>query len=128
MFRVFTIGKLTLFNALLLSSIVHGDVIDGEDLVDPTRPLMALTVEDDSVDLGAIYRAVVPASFDLSFVRASSSNPMAVINNQRVTIGDVIGGATVAEISRSSVTLLVNGEERKIGLYDTSVKGAVLSQ
>lgn len=117
----------TLFS-LLFCGYAAANTIDGEELIDPTRPLAELTVEDDGLDLDMIFRNIVPESFDLSFTRASSSNPMAVINNQRVTIGDLVGGATVAKITRSSVTLLIGDDERIIGLYDTSVKRAVQNQ
>jgi hypothetical protein len=69
----------------------------------------------------------VPANYDLTFIRASNTNPIAVINNQRVTLGDVIGGAIVTKISRSSVTLSTEDNEQIIGLYNTSVKRAVLN-
>lgn len=103
---------------------VHADLIDGEELRDPTRPLFVRAQETSGEVLNMI-RNVVPASYDLSFVRASSSSPIAVINSERVTVGDVIGGATVVAIQRSSVTLSVNGEERVITLYDQSIKSPV---
>lgn len=111
---------------LLLVSVSFADVIDGEDLVDPTRPLTSVS-DNGGVDLGAVYRSMVPASFDISFIRASSSNPIAVINGQQVTIGDVIGAASVLSIDRSSVTLLIDGQEQIVSLYKTNVKGAALT-
>jgi predicted HAD superfamily phosphohydrolase len=104
---------------------VHADLIDGEELRDPTRPLFVRAQETSSGEVLSMIRNVVPASYDLSFVRASSSSPIAVINSERVTVGDVIGGATVVAIERSSVTLSVNGEERVITLYDQSIKSPV---
>ena len=98
------------------------DLIDGEELPDPTRPLFVSSGDGaDNSDVLAMIRNVVPASFDLSFIRAGSS-PIAVINQERVTVGDVIGGATVLGIERSSVTLSINGEERRISLYGDSIK------
>jgi hypothetical protein len=114
--------------ALFLSSAANADVIDGEELVDPTRPLFAANSPAEVADLTELYRTVVPASFDISFIRASSSNPMAVINSLQVTIGDVIGGATVSSIDRDSVTLIINDEERIISLYKTSVKSAAATR
>lgn len=113
---------------LLVSAQTAAEVIDGEELVDPTVPLAELLIENEGIDLSTLFQNIVPSSFDLSFIRASNINPMAVINDQRVTVGDFIGGATVTKISRSSVTLLIQDEERIIGLYDTSVKSAVLKQ
>lgn len=120
---------LTVMLGLLVSSVTFADVIDGEELVDPTRPIFvnrSSSVEDDAV-LDMIRR-VVPSSYDVSFVRASSSAPMAVINDQRVTIGDTIGGATVVAIDRNGVTLSINSEERRISLFGTSVKTPVVER
>jgi hypothetical protein len=125
--RNFTL-LLKLSAALLLSYAANADVIDGEELVDPTRPLFSVNNPAEAEDLTDLYRTIVPASFDISFIRASSSNPIAVINSLQVTIGDVIGGALVSRIDRDSVTLLVNDEERIISLYKTSVKSAAVTR
>ncbi|MFK7865577.1 MAG: hypothetical protein AB8B95_15280 [Pseudohongiellaceae bacterium] len=111
-----------------VDTVSFADSVDGEELVDPTIPLAVLIDEESEIDLTALFQNIVPENFDLSFTRASNINPIAVINNMRVTEGDMIGGATVLRISRSSVTLLIQDEEREIGLYDTSVKRAVLPQ
>ena len=100
------------------------DLIDGEELRDPTRPIFVAAESRSDDDVLQIIRNVIPASYDVSFIRASSTAPMAVINSERVSIGDTIGGATVVAIERSSVTLSVNGEERIISLYGESVKSA----
>ncbi len=125
MFRKLSLLGLSV--AVLCSGQVSADVIDGEELVDPTRPLSLGIVDDNSL-VQDLIRNVVPASYDLSFIRAGSTSPMAVINRQRVTIGDIIGGATVKAIDRSGVTLLVGDEERRISLYDVSVKTTSVSQ
>ncbi|MFT6056021.1 MAG: hypothetical protein ACJA2D_000943 [Pseudohongiellaceae bacterium] len=115
---------------LLVSTQAVAEIIDGEELVDPTVPLAALLTENEGIglDLSALYQNIGPENFELSFIRASNTNPMAVINDQRVTVGDIIGGATVTKISRSSVTVQIQDEERVIGLYNTSVKRAVLKK
>jgi hypothetical protein len=113
--------------SLLLCNFVQAEIIDGEEFIDPTQPLTALRAEDGAANLSALFRNIVPASYDLTFIRAGNTNPIAVINNQRVTIGDVISGATVTKISRSTVTLAIEDNEQVIGLYDTSVKRAVLN-
>lgn len=122
--------KLTfLFISGVLSIGAYADVIDGEDLTDPTRPLVRPLADiEDGDDFLEQFSSVLPSSFELSFVRASSSSPMAVINDRRVTIGDVIGGAEVIAIDRSGVTLLLNGEENRINLYGSSVKAAARTQ
>ena len=103
------------------------DVIDGEDLVDPTRPFQFTALNDDSSILD-LTRTGVPASYALSFVRAGGDNPIAVINQQQLTIGDVIGGAEVIVIDRGGVTLRVDNEEQRISLYGVSVKSNTVSQ
>lgn len=115
---------------LLGSTLATAEMIDGEELVDPTVPLAEVLIENAGlgIDISTLYQNVVPENFKLSFIRVSTTNPMAVINNQRVTVGDLIGGATVAKISRSSVTLLIRDEEQVISLYDTSVKRTVLKR
>lgn len=125
MFKSFAhIGVLA---AVIGSGQVVADIIDGEELVDPTRPVSIEHIDDNSL-VQDLIRNVVPASFDVSFIRAGSSSPMAVINQQRVTIGDTIGGAQVVEIDRNGVTLLIGDAERRISLYDVSVKAASPSQ
>ena len=99
------------------------ELIDGEEFIDPTRPLFASSnTTSNSDDVLSMIRNVVPSSYDVTFIRAGSNTPMAVVNSERVSLGDVVGGATVVSIDRSSVTLSVNGEERVISLYGDSIK------
>ena len=100
---------------------VDAEIIDGENFIDPTRPFFAIQTSETVPDL---IRSVIPIGYELTFIRAGSSSPMAVINNRQVTIGDVINNALVVAIERSSVTLLISGEERRIDLYG-SVKAPV---
>jgi len=116
-----------LFLALFMNSHAVADVIDGEELVDPTRPFLMESESDGSL-VQDLIRSVVPSSYDVSFIRAGSISPIAVINGQRLTIGDIIGGAEVKAIDRSGVTLLVGDEERRISLYDVSIKSTSVSQ
>ncbi len=111
---------------LLLASGASADVIDGEELRDPTQPLFQSVV-------GGTESTVVPATnlaagqYEVTFVRVSTT-PVAIINRQRVTVGDVVGGATVIAIERGGVTLSVNEEERWIPVYGTNVTAPVLAQ
>ncbi len=107
--------------AILHGGFAHADLIDGEELVDPTRPLFVRSDNEEGSDVLAMIRSVVPSSYDVSFIRAGSS-PLAVINSERVSIGDRVGGATVVAINRSSVTLSVNGEEQIVSLYGDGIK------
>lgn len=90
-------------------------VIDGQVYRDPTRPT------------GAVREGVAPADprrpgYVVSFIRSGGSQPMAVVNNTVVHVGDVIDGARVVHVNRDSVTLLVDGEERVIRTFGTSVR------
>jgi hypothetical protein len=107
---------------ILCGGKVAADVIDGEELVDPTRPFYFEVSANGETEALRRLRNAAPVSYDISFIRASDSSPVAIINEQRVTLGDVIGGATVVAIDRSSVTLLINEEEQRINLYSDSVK------
>ena len=120
MFKRWYIASLLLVGC----QVAVADVIDGEELIDPTRPLFFSTTSSlgSDVDVSGFISNVIPSSWDVSFVRASGSSPMAIVNNERVTIGDTVGGAEVIEIDRNSVTLLINDEERRISIYDTAFK------
>ena len=126
-------SSLRLTGAVLIGALtvpgVAADVIDGEDLRDPTRPLLVeqeepeeRSVADSLLDR---FRAAVPTEFEVTFVRAGSVSPMAIVNDQRVTIGDVIGGATVVAIDRNSVTMEVDGLQLEVSLFGNSVKSPV---
>ncbi len=110
-----------------VAQFVTADVIDGENLIDPTRPLFFSLSETvpAGVDVSGLISNVSASSWDVSFIRASGARPMAVVNSERVTIGDLIGGAEVIEIDRNSVTLLVNDEETRISIFDTALKSQV---
>ncbi len=119
MFRA--MRKLLLLIALGAVTQASADVIDGEELVDPTKPLFYDSRRGDET-VSELLRTVVPASFDISFIRAGSVDSVAVINNLRVSVGDVIGGAQVVAIDRGGVTLLIDDEERRISMYDSNIK------
>lgn len=117
---------------LIVQSMAHADIIDGEEFRDPTRPLeVAQPVTEDGEGAGRIatfldrFRGETPPTFEVTFVRASSTSPMAVVNEQRVTLGDVVNGATVVGIDRNGVTLAVDGLERHFGMFSNSVKSPV---
>ena len=123
MFRTFATVLCCLTS--LLSSTALGEVIDGEEFVDPTRPLMSIAIDND--DDGTVVDTLLsflPGSYTVSFIRAGSDSAMAVINDRRVSVGDTVGGAEVLSIDRSGVTLLVNDEEQRITLYDQVVRRA----
>ncbi len=117
--RVLVVGLLA-----VLGNAANADLVDGEELMDPTRPLFLVPVGEGSIseDVMTMIRNVLPTSFDVSFIRASGSSPMAIVNSEQVTIGDSVGGASVVAIDRNSVTLSINGEERRVSIYGDSIK------
>jgi len=120
-------NTITLFVSVLLASTSMADVIDGETLVDPTRPIQITAANNDTLIVDLV-RTDVPSNYDLSFVRAGGDYPIAVINQQQLTIGDVIGDAEVIVIDRDGVTLSVNDEVHRVSLYGVSVKSNTQSQ
>ena len=104
--------------------LASADIIDGEEFVDPTRPLLSTRASAQVSQDGNALTRLVPTRYEVTFVRAGSSTPMAVVNDQRVTLGDVVGQATVVAIDRSGVTLRLNNQEQRIPLFSTDVKRA----
>ncbi len=102
--------------------------IDGEVLRDPTRPFAVSRISRDGAQEDAGSSRLLPegvfarSNFNVTFIRDGGTSPMAVINEQRVTIGDLVGGATVVAISTEGVTLSVNGLEQVITTFGPTVK------
>ncbi len=86
----------------------------GEVLQDPTKPQLwnapAQVVSQDR-----------EASFKLSYIVSSGKEKRAMINNRKVTVGDVISGATVESINSDSVYLLYKGKQKELRM--NKVKG-----
>lgn len=102
--------------------------IDGEVLRDPTRPFAVARISRAGAEGAADSSRLLPAglfarnNFNVTFIRDGGTSPMAVINEQRVTIGDLVGGATVVAISSAGVTLSINGLEQVITTFGPTVK------
>lgn len=110
--------------SVLLINPAFGDVIDGEDFVDPTRPLLfrdSVNLREQNLATGRQRNGSSPG-FNVSFIRADGAVPVAVVNNARVTVGDLVGGAEVVSIARNRVTLLVDGQEQVISIFNPAVK------
>ncbi len=77
----------------------------GEVLHDPTKP--------------ADWRASRPAKavarqYKLNYILNADGRKMAMINGQRVSVGDYVSGAKVLAISEGSVSLMVDGQRRTL--------------
>ena len=71
------------------------------DFRDPTRPYQP----------PAPVRVAVAKSFVVNAIFVSSRRQIAVINGQRVAVGDVVDGATVTRIEKHAITLDAGGRE-----------------
>jgi hypothetical protein len=85
----------------------------GEVLKDPTRPYAAQAQKSKS-------RQMSSTKFTLNYIMASGQNRRAMINGKAVREGDYVSGARVSNIASDSVTIVVNGNKRRLGL--SSVK------
>ena len=85
--------------ALLLAA---ASIVSAEELRDPTRP-HTYTVERATV-------AGVPR-FSINAIFVSDERRLAIINGERVQVGDRVSGATVVSIEKEQVTLSVSGKQ-----------------
>ncbi|WP_299181895.1 hypothetical protein [uncultured Neptuniibacter sp.] len=74
---------------------------------DPTRPVA-----------GYQNNLVVKAaeSYQVSWLRVAKTASRAVVNGQRVSVGDSVDGAKVITISRDGVTLMIGAQQKLIPL------------
>ncbi len=91
-------GLCLLMAALLIAS---AGIVSAEELRDPTRP-----------HTHSIERTVEGApNFAVNAIFVSSDRRLAIVNGERVRIGDSVGGATVVDIQKEQVTLSVSGKQ-----------------
>jgi hypothetical protein len=104
---------------------------DDELLVDPTVPLsIAFSTSDtdrnddtDGSSLFGLFGAFT--SYELGSILIRAEDRVAVINEERVRVGDKIGSAVVAAIEADHVSLNVDGEIQTLPLYENSIKTPV---
>lgn len=110
--------------ALVLSTAGLGaESLDG--LVDPTAPInVNIALQDVASMKGDAFGFTLPVfeSYILNSVLIRSNDRIAVVNNQRVRIGDKVGPAIVRSIDAAGVLLDVNGETQSLSLYGEPVK------
>lgn len=107
--------------ALAQSAALQSQIIDGEYFRDPTQPAASTQAARESLGVST----AVTANFIVNFVRSGGSSPVAVINQQRLHVGDRIEGALVTEIRPGSVVLNINGVEQELSVFQQSVKQPV---
>lgn len=120
--------SIAVFCMLFLAGGLHTASTDDELLVDPTVPLSIAVAPQPGNDSGSslfgFFDAVV-ASYELKSVLVRPSGSFAVINGQRVRVGDNVGAARVTRIESDHVMLNVNGRTERLELYGSSIKTLV---
>lgn len=87
---------------------------NGEVLQDPTKPkIWNLPTQTASEQQ--------EASFKLNYIVSSGQERRAMINGQKVVVGDVVAGAKVQQINSDSVYLLYKGKHKEIRM--NKIKG-----
>ena len=85
-------------------------------LDDPTRPANASNTVSSATK--------VTSSWDLSSILVSPQRSIAIINGKTVESGEVLDGARVIEVNKTSVKLRYRGEIMLLKLFPHSVKTA----
>ncbi len=120
--------RLSCFWVLLHGAAVQAEIIDGEELRDPTRPADATLPRNGQNLLTGLFNnaaGLLGSGYTVSFIRAGGSEPVAMINEQLVKAGDMIGDVEVVAIHADSVSLRVNGVVQRVSSFDASVKSRV---
>ena len=94
-------------------------------LADPTRPLIeAAPPAPEEDEAPGLAQSLLDRlnGFELTSVLIRPGLRLAVINSERVAIGDRVGSARVAAIEPGLVVLEMNGERRELRLHRGSIK------
>ncbi|WP_156412634.1 hypothetical protein [Pseudohongiella spirulinae] len=100
-------------------------MIDGELFRDPTQPPVvagALSVVTDLVEVGGASLTLNRTDYVVSFIRTGGSQPVVVINNTTLTIGDEIEGARVVDIRSGEVVLAAQNQEFVLTTFSRPVR------
>lgn len=102
------------FLGLMLLAIA----VNAEELVDPTRPLMAQTVFEDVAEVPEQNVDLV-----IQAVFSSAKGRSAMINGLRYRPGDQLAGSTILDIQDRSVILLSpTGEHSELKMFIPTIK------
>ncbi len=131
MFKINSLIRFTCVLVLMLGSVVRAENIDGEELRDPTKPADAMlpaSGQNQGGLLSGLFNnaaGLLGGGYTVSFIRAGGSEPVAMINERLVKMGDTIGDAEVIAIDADSVSLRVNGIVQRVSSFDGSLKSRV---
>ncbi len=92
-----------------------GQLAAADKLIDPTRPPYYR-----AVDSGLLQR--IQSQYTLNSLIYGTQRQVAIINGQSVSLGGRVGQATVMDISKTGVTLMVQGNKFKLELAVKKVK------
>ena len=106
--------SLLVISLCLVTGLVNAEQIDGEELRDPTRPPSA------SLELTSLA-PIATRNYAVDFIRAGGDAPIAVVNGQRVGVGELVDGSLVMAITREHVTLLIGNNEVNVRLNEVRV-------
>ncbi|MCW8931775.1 MAG: hypothetical protein OQL19_16270 [Gammaproteobacteria bacterium] len=82
-----------------------------DDLTDPTRPAVRISenvMDNENHQTNSVFK--------VSQIYISKKNQIAIVNGQKVKMGDSVDGAEVLTIQSDSVHLLVEGSITKINI------------
>jgi len=125
------IRVLIMSTAVAATGSALGATQDDELPVDPTVPLSIVFGNSNATTDAGEGRGILDlfgnafASYELSSVLIRAGDRIAVINEERVRVGDKVGAAVVASIEADHVTLNVDGEMQTLELYENSIKTLV---
>lgn len=106
----------------------RSQMIDGELLRDPTQPPTAAGAASgltDLVEVGGATLTLDRANYVVSFIRTGGRQPVVVINNTTLTIGDEIEGARVVDIRSGEVVLAAQNQEFVLTTFSRPVREPV---
>ncbi|MCP3850929.1 MAG: hypothetical protein GY694_11935 [Gammaproteobacteria bacterium] len=107
---MFKLLAIIFINLLMTINIVQAQDIE-PGLTDPTRPAVVesrTSVISEDVNIKSSYK--------VSQIFISQKSKTAIINDQKVKVGDTIDGADVLSIRSGQVYLLVDGENTTISI------------
>jgi len=110
----------TVLSYALVAFLAATAIAIADDLPDPTRPPSVLTPAE--VDDAEAVDSRAPSQLVLNAIFFAEGRRIAIINDQRLSLGDLIQAAEITAIERDHVSLLRKGEEIELHLISHDVK------
>ena len=116
--RPMKVELLLLVTLVMLAATARAELVNGEDLIDPTAPFL-LRADSNSplLNVFATFN-----NYEVSSILIRPNLRLAVVNSQRVRVGDNIGNAEIVNIEQDRVTINLEGETRELMLHGGSIK------